>query len=66
MPKSGEPCVEPGTYVSACPCRSKLTIQPGLYFTSCIACGQSVDWHLHAASTSPEPSSPPPGSRTKD
>ena len=46
MPKSGDPCSKGGVYTSTCPCQSRLRLEVGLYFTSCVICGKRVEWRL--------------------
>lgn len=46
MPRSGDHCTEAGTYVTCCPCEWQFWFEPPLYFTSCIHCGDSVEWRF--------------------
>jgi hypothetical protein len=39
-------CMQRGIYRSQCYCTSLVTLSPGLYFPSCIGCGQRVGWEL--------------------
>ena len=46
MPKTGDQCTEAGVYVTECGCDWKFRFEPPLHFTSCIRCGNAVEWRL--------------------
>ena len=43
---TGAQCTLPGTYRSACNCQSRQLMSEGLFFPSCLMCGERGEWVL--------------------